>query len=154
MGGFGESQYLQEQIKHTLDLWDVNIRIPDTSWTSVVRGAVICGIEKATAINLAKATSCLHSYGIAVNQPFSATDHDLKDLVEHTTNGIQYAQGHLIWLLVKGDLILSDRPKVGEETITVSFSTPDNRSGKVTIYRYSDDDRPKRLRTAKHGKSK
>lgn len=148
VGGFGESEYLQGQIEDTLRLWDITLRRPDTSWTAVVRGAVICGIEKQNTQNLIRTSFCHHNYGISVNQLFSDTYHPQQDLVSGAS-GRAMAQGQLLWLLNKGDVVLSNKPYKAEQDITVSFTKTEKRQGTVTIYRYSDDDRPTRFYIAK-----
>jgi len=61
------------------------------------------------------------------------------------------AQGQLLWLLNKGDVVLSNKPYKAVQDITVSFTKTEKRQGTVTIYRYSDDDRPTRFHIAKEG---
>jgi hypothetical protein len=150
VGGFGESEYLQGQIEDTLRLRDITLRRPDTSWTAVVRGAVICGIEKRNTQNLISTSFCRHNYGVSVNQPFSDTYHPQQDLVKDP-GGLTMAQGQLLWLLNKGDVVLSSKPYKAEQDITVTFTKTEERKGRVTIYRYSDDDRPTRFHNAKEG---
>ncbi|KAF2473069.1 actin-like ATPase domain-containing protein [Lindgomyces ingoldianus] len=145
VGGFGRSPYLREEIKATLETWDVNLPDLATSWTAVVRGAVLCGIEKSDTQNLLHASSCRHHYGISVNQPFSAAYFSESDRVVSPENNIAYAQAQMIWMLKKGDLVLSNKPRAAEQSLTVSFSKTDDRKGKVTIYRYSEKDPPERL---------
>lgn len=47
VGGFGASTYLREKLKESLDLRKVKLRRPneDQSWTAVVKGAVVYGVE-------------------------------------------------------------------------------------------------------------
>jgi hypothetical protein len=154
VGGFGKSKYLQDLIRETFKLWKMNLRRPDTSWTAVVQGAVICGIEKETTKNLIKATACRHNYGIRVAEVFSDTYHDPRDEVTNEVNGIKMAEGQLLWMLNKGDVVLSTKPYKAEQDITVTFMKTDERKGQITIYRFSDDDeeRPVHFRTSKEGK--
>lgn len=151
VGGFAESRYLQDLIRDTFKLYKMNLRRPETSWTAVVQGAVICGIEKETTKNLVKATSCRHNYGIRVAEVFSDTYHDPRDEVTNEISGMKMAEGQLLWLLNKGDVVLSSKPYKAEQDITVAFKRTDERSGQITIYRFSDDDdeRPMHFRNSK-----
>lgn len=151
VGGFAESEYLQEEIGFSLRLRDIELRRPDTSWSAVVQGAVICGIEKSTTKNLITTSKCRQSYGVSVRQEFSDIKHDLKDLIPHEFSRVKMAEGQMLWLLNKGDVILSSEPKVGETTITVAFMKTEPRTGTMTIYMYPDDDRPERIHNAMDG---
>ncbi|KAF2188028.1 actin-like ATPase domain-containing protein [Zopfia rhizophila CBS 207.26] len=148
IGGFGASEYLQEIIKERLDLSGINLRKPDTSWTAVVRGAVICGIEKSITRDLIRTTFCRHNYGICVSEIFSEIKHERQDLKTDSMRQI-VAEGQLLWLLNKGDVILSTEATKGEHDITVSFTKTELRQGTITIYMYSDDDRPSRIQDSK-----
>ena len=110
------------------------MRRPDTSWTAVVRGAVICGTEKATLRNVSIARPCKRNYGILVDAKFSLLEHQEQDRVVDTQNGLVMAQGQIHWLLDKGDLILSDKQKKVEVPIAVSF--PDDTKGRRELAIY------------------
>jgi hypothetical protein len=115
VGGFGSSDYLKQQIEFTLELWNIKFRTPTDSWTSIVRGAVVCGIEKGTIGNLKRSTRCRHSYAICLDELFSKHTHTERDLVETKQNS--YAQSQLIWVLSEGDMILVDEIKVREHLL-------------------------------------
>jgi len=119
----------------------------------VVRGAVVCGIEKETVSNLSIATPCPQHYGINVSEQFSRIIHEEQDLGLHPVTRAQVAQGQLLWLISKGDLILSDKPERISQTITVSFRQIDPKKRSITIYSYpDDDDRPTKFYNARDGK--
>jgi hypothetical protein len=119
--------------------------------TAVVRGAALCGIEKLTTKNLSKASACRRHYAICVNQQFSEIMHDPQYLVVQPKTNQMLAIGQLVWLFTKGDLIISDKPKVAEFVITTTFNKTDDRKGKLRIYSYDDDDRPERIQNAMDG---
>ncbi|KAF2115771.1 hypothetical protein BDV96DRAFT_574453 [Lophiotrema nucula] len=148
VGGFGESQYLQRQIEYTLGLSDIRLRRPHTSWTAVVQGAVICGIEKSTTRSLRPATTCKHSYGISLDTLFSDAYHSQRDLVRDSSN-VPLAEGQLIWMLNKGDLCLRDEERTVEQEILLAFAETDSKAKVLPIYRYSYDDRPERYRNSR-----
>ncbi|KAF2201018.1 actin-like ATPase domain-containing protein [Delitschia confertaspora ATCC 74209] len=140
VGGFGESEYLQRVIRQTFKMWNVEVRRPDTSWTAVVQGAVICGIEKNTTQNLVKATACQHSYGIKASKIYSDISNNPEDEVPDDLSGLSRAQGQLIWILNKGDVVLSTKPCRGSHEISRAFKKNEELTGRITIYRYSEDD--------------
>ncbi|KAF2658712.1 hypothetical protein K491DRAFT_755999 [Lophiostoma macrostomum CBS 122681] len=151
VGGFGESKYLQEQITEHLGLTDINLRQPDTSWTAVVQGAVVCGIEKNRSENLIRANYCRHHYGILSKQIFSAAYHTEADRLRYDKSGIGLADGQLLWFFTKGDLIASNSPLSVTETISLHFSTSEPKKKALQFFRYSEDDRPTRFKEAQNG---
>lgn len=150
VGGFGASVYLREELDRTFRLRHIQLRKPEKSWTAVVRGAVICGIEKNTTQNLIKATPCRHSYGVSVSLLYSDVYHSQRDRVVDDVTKLSLASEQLLWLLNKGDLVRSNAPLKGEQEITISFNKIEPRKGTVTIYMYSDDTfRPESLRNSR-----
>ncbi|KAH7115268.1 hypothetical protein B0J11DRAFT_471111 [Dendryphion nanum] len=152
VGGFGRSEYLRDQVKNHLSLEKLKLRMPDDkSWTAVVQGAVICGIEKSSSQKLVRAGACRHHYGIAPNQIFSDAHHSLEDRVEDPKTGLVFARGQMNWLLNKGDLVRSSAPLIVEKEITLTFLKSEEKKKIIPIYRYSrDDDRPERYHEARN----
>ncbi|KAN0071932.1 hypothetical protein V8E54_009661 [Elaphomyces granulatus] len=142
VGGFAESEYLQQEIELSLGLRHIQLRRPNTSWTAVVRGAAIFGIEKPV-IPAMSASS--RSYGVSVSESFSEIRHSVQDRFVHPIARVPMAQEQLLWLIKKGDLILSDGPKVIEQRFAKTFSETDPRTGTLPIYSYDDKDIPERL---------
>ncbi|OQV06071.1 hypothetical protein CLAIMM_10703 [Cladophialophora immunda] len=153
VGGFGESPYLQEEIEFSLRLRRIKLRRPDTSWTAVVRGAVLHGIEKDTISNLSVATPCPRHFGISVSEPFSKIRHDEKDVTVNPITKSPIVEGRLLWMLSKGDLVLSDSPTTVSQMISLSFRDTDKTKRQLTIYSYAgddgdDDDRPHTIKNS------
>src|SRR5277367_128079 len=90
-------------------------------WTAVVRGAVIHGIEKLDNRNLTIMKSCPRSFGIMLSQAYKASRHDSRDCYTDAFTNRTMANGQLIWLIRKGDLLLSNERKEAEELITFTF---------------------------------
>ena len=155
IGGFGESRYLQEEIRDSLFRRDRrDLRIPDTSWTAVARGAVICGVEKTTMNNLVRTSMSHKSYGIAIDEVF-AGGMDERDAAMHPVTGQKIAKNQMRWLINKGDVVLSDEPTVKDHKFIVRFkeNEPEKMKGSVQIYSWADDTRrPTRLLNAVRGK--
>jgi hypothetical protein len=153
VGGFGASDYLQQQIEFTLKLWNIKFRTPQESWTSIVRGAVVCGIEKDSISSLKKSTHCRHSYAICLDELFLEQKHEKCDMVE--TNRNKFAQSQLLWVLNEGDVILADQPRRVTREFDIEF--PRSRAGviPISVYRHSmseDEERPTRFKNARDGK--
>jgi len=118
----------------------------------VVRGAAILGIEKETSRALCTMSACPKSYGISVHEPFSNALHDDKDRVANPINNMIMAKDQLRWLIKKGDLMLSNQPKMKREWFTISFQEHGPRDGAIPIYSYRYDDLPYRCDNALNGK--
>ncbi|KAI4693068.1 uncharacterized protein J4E88_001439 [Alternaria novae-zelandiae] len=155
VGGFGASEYLKHRLKETIteEEMQMSYRQPKESWTAVVRGAVVCGIEKDAIPNLRRTDVCRHNYAVCFDQLYSNTFHVEKDMTQ--IHGATYAQSQLTWLLNKGDLVLSDQPR--KEEVSFQLTLRDLSAGKtqLEIFRNSDDEdqRPRRYQNAKEGRS-
>ncbi|KAI4922167.1 hypothetical protein J4E90_000595 [Alternaria incomplexa] len=155
VGGFGASEYLKYRLKETIteEEMQMSYRQPKESWTAVVRGAVVCGIEKDAIPNLRRTDVCRHNYAVCFDQLYSNTFHVEKDMTQ--IHGATYAQSQLTWLLNKGDLVLSDQPR--KEEVSFQLTLRDLSAGKtqLEIFRNSDDEdqRPRRYQNAKEGRS-
>jgi molecular chaperone DnaK (HSP70) len=154
IGGFGESKFLQQELEDTLKRRDDReLRVPDTSWTAVARGAVICGIEKDSMANVVRTSASPKHYGIAIDE--SAHGHtDERDLDVNAVTGKAIARNQMRWLINKGDVILSNEATVKEHKFVVRFREGEEskKRGSVPLYSYSEDKhRPTRLSNAKKG---
>ncbi|OXV10191.1 hypothetical protein Egran_02048, partial [Elaphomyces granulatus] len=141
VGGFSESEYLRQEIKLCVGLRHIQLRRPDSSWTAVVRGAVIFGIEKPVLPTMSASS---RSYGVSVSGSFSEIRHSVQDRFVHPIARVPMAM-ELLWLIKKGDLILSDGPKVVEQRFAKTFLETDTRTGTLPIYSYDDKDIPERF---------
>ena len=119
------------------------------SWTAVVRGAVIFGIEKPV---LPTMSACPRSYGVSVSESFSEIHHGIRDRFVDLITEAPMAKEQLLWLIKKGDLILSDEPKVVTHIFNKSFTETELRAGTIPIYSYDDDDIPERFANSERGK--
>ncbi len=120
-------------------------------WTAVVRGAAIFGVEKEFNDNLTTMTACRRSYGVSIRMLFSAVIHHPDDLERDPLTKVAMAKGQLIWIIQKGDLILSTQPKEVTGLFPVSFTETGSRKGSIPIYAYDYDDLPERLETSERG---
>jgi len=148
IGGFGESAYLQDELAKSMGLRNIQLRRPDTSWTAVVRGAVVYGIEKSVHQDRTIAEICPRSYGVMLNRAFAGFKHNRQDRYTDPATNRVMAQGQMTWLIKKDDLILSNAPKEAEQEFSFKFKEADNRVFNFSIYEYSDDDIPDRFEVA------
>jgi hypothetical protein len=126
--------------------------VPGIWWGAVVRGAVVCGVEKDTMANLSRAIPCPRHYAINLTQQYSRSRHSLTDITIDPLTNQPVAMGQLVWLFNKGDLILSDRPATVSQPLIIVFGENDSRQGTITIYSYPDDeDRPTKIQNSMDG---
>lgn len=172
VGGFGESRYLQEALTRSLSLrGKITIRRPDQekacvhaafpqmytdnvlSWTAVVQGAVIYGIEKEEKQHRTTMTSCEKSYGVVLNETERPHVHHQRDQIRDTLTDTTMAYQQLKWMVKRGDLILSSEAKVEKQDMAFHFEEHGDRSFNLPVYEYihDDDDLPERYQTGQHG---
>jgi hypothetical protein len=95
--------------------------------------------------------ACPRSYGVSVSESFSEIRHHPEDLVVDPITKTPIAKEQLMWLIKKGDLILSDKPEEIIQQFTKNFSETDQRKGEMRIYAYDDDDIPERFSISQNG---
>lgn len=117
------------------------------SWTAVVRGAVIVGIEKDNerADALIKIKSCQQNYGLMLAKTFSLIHDNKKDMEPDKVTRVPLAMNQMVWLFKKGDAILSNRAKVKDQTFSVRFTSKDEKTGEIPIFTYPDEELPTTL---------
>ncbi|KAI4633484.1 hypothetical protein J4E80_000850 [Alternaria sp. BMP 0032] len=154
VGGYGESEYLQAQIREMLlqERLIMQYWRPQKSWTAVVRGAVVCGIEKNLTGSLKRTNSCRNSYAICLDESYTSTYHgNQEEVIKH--GGEIFAKGQLTWLLNKGDLVMSNAPTKRSKTVHIHLSKQRKEMMTLKIWRYISDEkhRPTRLEDATDG---
>jgi hypothetical protein len=122
-------------------------------WTAVVEGAVMYGIEKANYRNVVTMATCSRSYGIKINQTMRIYKYDKTDVIRNPVTNKVMAQHQMIWLIRRGDLLLSNVHKEMEERIVYQFTNASARKFELPIYEYPNDDEmePGRFQDAQHG---
>jgi len=122
-------------------------------WTAVVRGAVIYGIEKTRNNKLTTMTATQHSYGIPLAEAFSEINHNPDQItIINPLTQTRMAVGRMRWLIKKGDVILSSKPRVVSQVFDYSFVENGKRNGDIPIYSYDEDDMPEEFERARGGK--
>lgn len=110
------------------------------------------GVEKADK-TLKTMNFCPKSWGLMVTQEYTSYRHgrDYSTFTDSITNR-KLADGKMVWLIKKGDLVLSDKPKIGTHRFTWSFKAKDTRNFHLPIYEYSKDDTPDKYANSASGK--
>ena len=121
------------------------------SWSAVVRGAVAKGLQMGagTPISIRK---CRRHYGVSVSQPFSSFKHAEENAYVDPFDGERKSRGQMIWLLKKGDAILSNQPKHASIEICRKFGLKDNRVFQTSLIACDYDDAPKHYAEATNRK--
>jgi hypothetical protein len=97
-------------------------------------------------------SACPRSYGTAVAMPFSEVVHNPLDRTTDPLTDVDVAEGQLKWLIVKGDLILSNSVTERTAIFNRNFLATGSKSGSFPIYAYDYDDVPDRLASSRYGK--
>jgi hypothetical protein len=86
-------------------------------------------------------------YGVSVDEKFSIIKHQYKDRKFDPMTQTLVAKGQFMWLIKKGDLIISDPQMLPVEEYSFDFMFPETheRRGSIRIYSYDDDDAPDNL---------
>jgi hypothetical protein len=92
-------------------------------------------------------------YGVSVNTPFSMVANHANDLVKDPLTDTEMAKDQLIWMIKRGDLILSTRPKEVRGTFTINFAESEVKTGRIPIYSFDDEEDalPNRLHNRENG---
>jgi hypothetical protein len=130
----------------------VELRRPETSWSAVVRGAVLCGVEKSNMQGLTMASSFVRSYGIVINTLSSDIENVGEERYRNPLTGLTYAEGQMVWMLHKGDIILGNQVMSESKIFSVSFNGQQFGRRTSVIYSFEDDDRPHNFHTGQNGK--
>jgi len=130
----------------------IKFRRPFDSWTAVVQGAVVCGIEKTNMQDLRRANSCRHSYAVCFDEDYNRMYHAGADMSR--VRGKDIAAEQLKWILNKGDLVLANEPLKVEQNFELKLSASRKDIMIIPIYRNKEDEegRPTRLSNARYGK--
>jgi len=148
VGGFGESPYLKDEIRFSMErVRSITVRVPDTSWTAIVRGAVVVGIEKDPNMNFTTVKPCQKSCGLFLAKAYSLVDDTRKDLLFDPVSGLPMVVSQMQWLIRKGDAILSNQARVEEQKFAIRFTENGDKSGKLPIYTYPQEQIPARIRS-------
>lgn len=96
---------------------------------------------------------CAKSYGISISQPFSAYLHSAEsNSYSDPFDNKRKAKEQVVWLVKKGDLILSNEPKNASTTFCRRFGVRDPKVFITNLVTYTADDAPNSLDKVLTGK--
>lgn len=97
-------------------------------------------------------TGCPRNYGICSDAPYSDALHNTKDRHVDVLSQTTMTKDQLTWMVKKGDLLLSDRPKEVQAPFTLKFTESESKSGSIPVYSYDfEKDLPDRLYNSRNG---
>ncbi|CUS11601.1 unnamed protein product [Tuber aestivum] len=142
VGGFGESAYLFTEVQAWVKRQSYKIRVinPNFSWSAVVRGAVLHGVEGMVHTRKLK-----QHYGVKVATKFEPGLHDEEDSFIDPYYEIKYSRDNIEWLAAKGDDASSER--VISIPCGASFRPEDRRAITLSLVGCKFDNPPQ---SAKH----
>lgn len=132
----------------------IKFRTPDTSWTAIVQGAVVCGVDNTQIPSIRKVKTCTHSFGVSLDEHFHEARHTSEDMAQY--DGQLFACKQLTWLINEGDAIVMNEPRKVKKEFDVVFSKQD-KIIRIPIYRHAmrkdedPQDRPVRLTNSRDG---
>jgi len=87
---------------------------------------------------------CDRSYGIRIDEPFSELLHTTQDSYRNPFDGRQKAQDQMLWLVKRGDLLLSGEMMNMEATFNRRYLPQDDELV-TTLVEYRGSDAPQRF---------
>ncbi|KAI9867895.1 MAG: hypothetical protein M1813_007717 [Trichoglossum hirsutum] len=160
-GGFGMSKYLQNEVEKAISLLKIKLMTAASTtpgeraehayeplaefrpWVAVARGAIIRGLEK-NRNNSISMRWCQRHYGISVSQPWSTFKHSNDDAYDDPFDGEKKAKDQMVWLIKKGDAILSSKPKHTSIRLCRRFGVGDPRVFRTSLVASDEDEAPQR----------
>jgi hypothetical protein len=153
VGGFSESPYLTEILRYNCAIEKVKVHRPLTSWSAVVQGAVLCGIEKSPNQGLVMVSSFKKSYGIVMHKLASNID-NIGEQRMRGKDGKMYASSQIQWLFHKDNIVLRNTEMKEYVTMQITHDGKLGGSRQQIIYSCEEDihDRPTTTWTGLDGK--
>ncbi|KEF55793.1 uncharacterized protein A1O9_08544 [Exophiala aquamarina CBS 119918] len=142
VGGFGCSDHLFHEVNRFTSVRRVPTKRPTSKercWAAVARGAVMYGLQRRTDKTVYMRPAA-HSDGVKKQQPFSAFKPSGDAICQGPFDGQEKAENQMTWLVMKGDLILSDTSTYASLDICRKFRAQDSKSF-CTHLLTNDDDR-------------
>lgn len=120
------------------------------SWTDVVRGAVVRGVEMNPQ-NAVVLRACPRNYGVVLSEEYSAFSHESPDSHSDPFDGLDKAREQIIWPIKKGDMISSKEPILQIVRFKRRFGVEDPKIFITPIYAYVGEDLPTRYQESRSG---
>lgn len=101
VGGFGESEYLYQRIVAWARKFQIRVMQPREAATSIVRGAVLKGLETWGHSETHITRRARRWYGVTINELFVEGRHLQEDRQTNTDTGQVFAKNQIRWLIKK-----------------------------------------------------
>ena len=95
---------------------------------------------------------CSESYGISISQPYSAYLHSDEAIYRDPFDDELKAKEQMVWLIKKGDLILSNEPKRASVEFCRRFGVRDPKVFITNLVTYRGRDTPQSLANVPAGR--
>ena len=96
---------------------------------------------------------CRRNYGLSVSEPFSSFKHSEKDAYIDEFDGEKKAKEQMVWLIKKGDAIMSNQPKHASISLCRKFGRSDPRIFRTYLVSSDDVGAPQRFADIPEGVS-
>jgi len=108
VGGFGENDFVLEQLKATFS--SIPIQRPVNAWGAISRGAVIKGLS--TSVEDETVTNFISklSYGVKHSTLFNHSEHSFRDRYHCPVKKIDMAKDQFTWYLKRGQSVSKANP--------------------------------------------
>ena len=168
VGGFGASPYLQEMLFKSLKLRNIKMRRPDgdKSWTAVVRGAVIYGVEYVYQTASLRAVEPVVGHFVCKDASLLILDirkarHKDATYISGLAKsyGVVLSDGRFEWLTRRNDVVRSNCKRTIDSGEFWIPATDFSKAGSpyLSVFSYGrkgddDDDAPQRWHDGQSGK--
>ena len=116
-----------------------------SSWSAVVRGAVVKGLEgNSTAVNTVAKRKCRRHYGAGSCPVFDPNKHVESEAFIDQYDGHKRASNQMSWLVKKGQDLPTSRAHHAKLAFIVSFWPGESRIQKLDLYAAESATAPKR----------
>ncbi|KAL8947714.1 MAG: hypothetical protein Q9222_006038 [Ikaeria aurantiellina] len=112
VGGFGANSYLCERLRLAVEREDIRVWKTGNSWTAVVRGAVMKGLEEASTNGCSvDGRIARNHYGTESAKDFDSTVYPLTQRYWSAAND-RYEVNTYDWFVHKGEQVKENKPKL------------------------------------------
>ncbi|KAF7188334.1 Heat shock 70 kDa protein 12B [Pseudocercospora fuligena] len=138
VGGFGESVYLNDQLRAWCQGHGMRLICPEHAQSAIVRGAALSGLHEIQPIS----RRSRRHYGFELAEAFDRRRHKAEDAFYDDWDGRKMASGNMYWKLNKGDIV--------NDTTSIEFTfislVRDGRSSTIDVYACDLDEAPDHVR--------
>jgi hypothetical protein len=119
------------------------MKLMTESWTAVVCGAVLGGVELSPSTIKTKAVPI--TYGINLTEHFRSTENNYRDIFADPKTRRVYPGGSMCWMIKQGDLVMATDHLIADKEMLYTFSEEQGDTLTLPVYMYDREDLPKRF---------